>query len=31
MLFRTALLSNRFEALHRELGTSYAKHVREAA
>lgn len=31
MLFRTTLLSNRFEALHRELGKSYAKHVREAA
>ena len=31
MLFRTALLSSRFEALHRELGTTYTKHVREAA
>jgi len=31
MLFRTALLSNRFEALHRELGGTYAKHVRDAA
>lgn len=31
MLFRTALLSNRFQALHRELGASYTNHVREAA
>ena len=31
MLFRTALLSSRFEALHRELGATYAKRVREAA
>ena len=31
MLFRTALLSTRFEALHRELGHTYAKHVRDAA
>lgn len=31
MLFRTALLSNRFEALHRELGRSYVKPVQEAA
>ena len=31
MLFRTALLSSRFEALHRELGATYAKCVRDAA
>ena len=31
MLFRTALLSSRFEALHRQLGGTYAKLVREAA
>ena len=31
MLFRTALLSKRFESLHRELGATYAKRVREAA
>lgn len=31
MLFRTAILSNRFEALHRELGATYTKHVRDAA
>ena len=31
MLFRTAILSNRFEAVHRELGATYAKHVRDAA
>ena len=31
MLFRTALLSSRFEALHRQLGDTYAKPVREAA
>ena len=31
MLFRTALLSSRFEALHRQLGDTYAKTVREAA
>ena len=31
MLFRTAILSNRFEALHRELEATYTKHVRDAA
>jgi len=31
MLFRTALLSRRFEALHRELGASYTARVKEAA
>src|SRR5207245_1812460 len=31
MLFRTALLSSRFEALHRELRATYTKHVRDAA
>ena len=31
MLFRTALLSSRFEALHRELGATYTKRVRDAA
>jgi hypothetical protein len=31
MLFRTALLSSRFEALHRQLGDTYAKPVRDAA
>lgn len=31
MLFRAALLSNRFEALHRELGLTYKKHVTMAA
>jgi hypothetical protein len=31
MLFRTALLSRRFEALDRQLGDTYAKPVREAA
>jgi hypothetical protein len=31
MLFRTALLSERFEALHEELGASYRKDVRIAA
>jgi len=31
MLFRTALLSSRFEALHRELGATDAKCVRDAA
>jgi hypothetical protein len=31
MLFRAALLSNRFEALHEELGASYRKDVRIAA
>lgn len=31
MLFRTALLSSCFEALHRELGATYAKSVRDAA
>jgi hypothetical protein len=31
MLFRTAILSNRFDALHRELALSYAATVRDAA
>lgn len=31
MLFRTALLSHRFEALHRELGSTYTKQVKNAA
>jgi hypothetical protein len=31
MLFRTATLSRRFEALHRELGATYAATVKEAA
>jgi hypothetical protein len=31
MLFRATLLSSRFEALHCELGATYAKHVRDAA
>jgi hypothetical protein len=31
MLFRTALLSQRFDALHEELGSSYAAQVRSAA
>ena len=31
MLFRTALLSRRFEALHHQLGASYTARVKEAA
>jgi hypothetical protein len=31
MLFRTSILSNRFAALHRELGATYAARVKEAA
>lgn len=31
MLFRTAILSRRFEALHRELGATYAARVKDAA
>jgi hypothetical protein len=31
LLFRTTLLSGRFEALHEELGASYMKHVQIAA
>ena len=31
MLFRTALLSNRFEALHRELHATYTASVKDAA
>jgi hypothetical protein len=31
MTFRAALLSNRFEALHRELHLSYARAVNDAA
>ncbi len=31
MLFRAAILSRRFEALHRELGATYAARVKEAA
>jgi hypothetical protein len=31
MLFRTAILSERFEALHRELGATYTKTVKIAA
>jgi hypothetical protein len=31
MLFRTSILSKRFAALHRELGATYAAHVKEAA
>jgi hypothetical protein len=31
MLFRTSILSNRFAALHRELGATYAARVNEAA
>ncbi len=31
MLFRTAILSRRFEALHRELGATYTARVKEAA
>jgi hypothetical protein len=31
MLFRTAILSKRFAALHRELGATYAARVKEAA
>jgi len=31
MLFRTAILSRRFEALHRELGVTYAARVKGAA
>jgi len=31
MLFRTAILSRRFEALHRELGATYTARVKDAA